>query len=68
MRTFRGLAFLTVGLFGVVPIVHIVLLPEFWSFAYGTFFCVLSGLGYIMGVVIYVSRIPERLYPGKFDI
>jgi len=37
-------------------------------FAYGTLFCALSGLGYILGVIVYVSRIPERLYPGKFDI
>jgi adiponectin receptor len=23
---------------------------------------------YIFGAVIYVSRLPEKLYPGKFDI
>ena len=27
----------------------------------------LMGASYILGVVVYISRIPERFYPGTFD-
>jgi adiponectin receptor len=25
------------------------------------------GASYLIGVAIYISRVPERFYPGKFD-
>lgn len=31
-----------------------------WSFAQGFF--------YILGCIIFASRVPERWYPGKFDL
>lgn len=68
MRSFRGFAFLAVGLLGVIPSVHIMMLPEINEFKTTIVFCLLMGLSYICGVLIYVSRIPERFYPGRFDI
>nr|XP_015891849.2 heptahelical transmembrane protein 2 isoform X1 [Ziziphus jujuba var. spinosa] len=68
-RQFRAFLFLSMGLSGVVPAVHAVVLH--WGSSH-----IFVALGYELamavfyaaGVGFYVSRVPERLKPGKFDI
>lgn len=68
-RPFRALVFLTMGFSGVVPVVHAIVLH--WGsnhifVALGYEF--VMAVFYAVGAGFYVSRVPERLKPGKFDI
>ena len=62
--------FIALGLSGVIPALHFVITDGFWyaidraSLGWLSLMAVL----YIVGAVIYAARIPERLFPGKFDI
>ena len=60
--------FIALGLTGVVPGLHYIftagVAEAFWIYFWLLFMAFL----YILGGVIYAIRIPERLYPGKFDI
>uniref|UniRef100_A0A1Y1MLP3 Adiponectin receptor protein n=1 Tax=Photinus pyralis TaxID=7054 RepID=A0A1Y1MLP3_PHOPY len=69
-RTFRAGLFICFGLSGIIPAIH-------YGFLEGWFNSVslkslawlfLMGLLYIAGAVLYALRIPERFFPGKFDI
>ncbi|KAK6945159.1 AdipoR/hemolysin-III-related [Dillenia turbinata] len=64
-RTFRALLFLAMGLFGLIPAIHAIVAN--WheprcpiTLAYES----AMALGYIMGTMFYVSRIPEKFKPG----
>uniref|UniRef100_A0AC35U6R7 Sorting nexin n=1 Tax=Rhabditophanes sp. KR3021 TaxID=114890 RepID=A0AC35U6R7_9BILA len=67
-RTFRALIFLCLGCSAFVPMVH-------YNLIYGTQRFIQNGLIYIMGMFFiditgaffYVSRAPERFFPGTFD-
>ncbi|KAE8657894.1 Heptahelical transmembrane protein 1 [Hibiscus syriacus] len=68
-RSFRALLFTSMGLFGVVPGLHAATVN--WSnprrnvtLAYEFAMAV----SYLTGTMFYVTRIPERLKPGWFDI
>jgi len=58
------------GLSAVVPIMH------GWTLfgvdqlrrQIGLGWLLLQGFLYILGAAIYAARVPERFYPGKFDI
>ncbi|KAH8876342.1 Adiponectin receptor protein [Schistosoma japonicum] len=69
-RAARALLFIALGLSGVVPCVHYILIEGFWEgVSYSALgWLVLMAVLYISGATIYALRIPERLYPGKFDI
>ncbi|KAL5111003.1 Adiponectin receptor protein [Taenia crassiceps] len=69
-RSVRAALFLSLGLSAVVPFVHYVFLEGFWNTinSSGVGWLVLMALLYITGALIYAFRIPECLYPGKFDI
>lgn len=62
--------FIALGLSGVIPALHYVITDGFWhainKAALG--WLVLMAFLYIFGAVIYAARIPERIFPGKFDI
>ena len=69
-RKLRGCLFLLVGISTSVPIIHLAMLnnqegmipdQKFTQF-------ILGGLTYIMGALIYISRIPEKHCPGTFCI
>ncbi|GFO23192.1 adiponectin receptor protein [Plakobranchus ocellatus] len=69
-RPLRAGVFIALGLSGVVPAMHYVITDGFWhaiNFA-ALGWLVLMALLYIVGAVIYAARIPERIFPGKFDI
>lgn len=69
-RALRAGVFISFGLSGVIPAIHIVSTLGFWvavnkcSLGWLALMAVL----YITGAIIYAVRIPERLFPGKFDI
>lgn len=68
-RAFRALIFSSLGLFGIIPAVHAVIVN--WGnpqrnaiLAYE----LTMAVSYLTGAVFYVSRIPERWKPGWFDL
>nr|KAG5689662.1 hypothetical protein BaRGS_026777 [Batillaria attramentaria] len=69
-RPVRAGMFIGLGLSGVIPALHYVITDGFWHAinraALG--WLVLMAFLYIFGAVIYAARIPERIFPGKFDI
>ncbi|MBA0859959.1 hypothetical protein Goshw_012531 [Gossypium schwendimanii] len=68
-RSTRASLFFGMGMSGVAPIIHKLIL--FWhqpEALYTTLYEILMGLLYGMGALVYALRIPERWMPGKFDI
>lgn len=69
-RPVRAGLFIGLGLSGIIPAMHYVITDGFWDAinvaALG--WLVLMAVLYITGAVIYAIRIPERIWPGKFDI
>ncbi|PSS36019.1 Heptahelical transmembrane protein [Actinidia chinensis var. chinensis] len=68
-RNFRTSLFLGMGLCGIAPIIHKLVL--FWNrpeALHTTGYEILMGTFYGIGALIYTTRIPERWMPGKFDI
>ncbi|KDP30239.1 hypothetical protein JCGZ_17021 [Jatropha curcas] len=68
-RAFRALLFSSMGFFGIIPAIHATIVN--WSnpkrnmiLAYESS----MALFYLTGTGFYVSRIPERLKPGWFDL
>ncbi|UYV83357.1 ADIPOR2, partial [Cordylochernes scorpioides] len=69
-RWLRAGLFMAYGLMGVIPAVHYLVENGFiraisqaslgWLF--------LMAVLYILGALLYAARIPERFFPGKFDI
>ncbi|CAO2833920.1 unnamed protein product [Amaranthus hypochondriacus] len=68
-RTIRASLFFGMGISGVAPILHKLILysnqPEALQ---TTGYEILMGALYGLGALIYAKRIPERWRPGKFDI
>ncbi|XP_027557658.1 adiponectin receptor protein 1-like, partial [Neopelma chrysocephalum] len=62
--------FLGLGLSGVVPTLHFTIAEGFVKATtvgqMGWFF--LMAVMYITGAALYAARVPERFFPGKFDI
>ncbi|KAJ5642776.1 hemolysin-III related-domain-containing protein [Penicillium lividum] len=69
-RPFRARMFISLGLSALFPVVHGVMKfgARQMNKQIGLFWVVLQGSLYIVGACIYAMRIPERLYPGQFDI
>jgi len=69
-RPLRAGIFIGLGLCGAVPCLHYIIVEGFWSGIYQSSVGWLSLMAiiYITGAVIYAARIPERIFPGKFDI
>ncbi|XP_020590018.1 heptahelical transmembrane protein ADIPOR1 [Phalaenopsis equestris] len=68
-RAFRALLFSAMGLTGIVPAVHITVVN--WSEARRMETMVSEAAMaafYLVGTGFYVSRVPERWRPGKFDM
>jgi len=65
-KPYRVLCFVLLAAFAVIPFVHMLYLygtVEIYSFQR----CALSAMLYLLGVVAYMSRVPERLFPGRCD-
>ncbi|CAJ0946696.1 unnamed protein product [Ranitomeya imitator] len=69
-RPTRAGVFLGLGLSGIVPTLHFTIAEGFVKATtvgqMGWFF--LMAVMYITGAGLYAARIPERFFPGKFDI
>ncbi|KAF9108581.1 hypothetical protein BGX29_010187 [Mortierella sp. GBA35] len=68
-RWVRSGLFLAMGLSGLFPIIHGIVLYGFpmaqRAVALNYMFCM--GAAYVVGALIYGSRMPECFFPGKFD-
>lgn len=66
---FQGV-FIGLGLSGVIPALHYVITDGFHDAIYNAAlgWLALMAILYIVGAVIYAVRIPERIWPGRFDI
>ncbi|KAG5450350.1 Adiponectin receptor protein [Clonorchis sinensis] len=69
-RPLRALVFIALGLSGVIPCVHVTITNGFWpSLQHGSLgWLFLMAVLYITGASIYAVRVPERIFPGRFDI
>lgn len=69
-RPLRAAVFTTFGLSGVIPAIHYTILEGWLNAVYfaSLGWLILMGVLYILGALIYTFRIPECLFPGKFDI
>jgi adiponectin receptor len=68
-RVFRTSLFLAMGLSAVLPVFHGLKVYGYARLArQGLNWVLLQGLLYTIGACLYAARIPEKLYPGKFDI
>jgi adiponectin receptor len=69
-RKLRTGVFISLGCMGIVPAFHHVLryglMMAIESFA--LLYVLFMGALYLVGAFIYASRIPERWFPGAFDI
>jgi len=69
-RPHRTGAFVTTGLSGFAPIIHGIVLygwDEMWVRS-GMPYFFLEGTIYCLGALIFATRMPESIWPGKFDI
>ncbi|KAF8410243.1 hypothetical protein HHK36_002767 [Tetracentron sinense] len=68
-RSIRASLFFGMGMSGVAPILHKLILFRHQPEAlHTTGYEILMGVFYGIGALIYATRIPERWKPGKFDI
>jgi len=69
-RTHRALLFLAFGLSGTVPCIHSVLTKgAAHSFSEGQMqYLVLMGAMYVTGAIFFMTRFPECVWPGKFNL
>ena len=69
-RPLRFGTFVLFGLYGGIPFTQIYFRDGYSlsTHAYSLWGLVIMGAMYIFGASLYVLRIPERLFPGKFDI
>lgn len=66
-RPLRAAVFLTFGLSAVVPALHYGLVEGAQAY-HCLRLTILMGVLYVSGALIYAIRIPERYWPGKFDM
>lgn len=62
--------FIALGLSGLIPALHYILtVGGQKAFNVGALgWLILMAVLYIVGACLYAARIPERLFPGRFDI
>ena len=68
-RVLRFSVFVSFGLYGVIPAVHLMIIKGLeepnYSYLVGL---IVMALLYLLGAGLYVLRIPERFKPGAFDV
>jgi adiponectin receptor len=69
-RTVRASLYVGLGLSAVVPVFHGLMVYGYSHLNrnMGVKWVVLQGALYISGAALYAARIPEKYYPGTFDI
>jgi adiponectin receptor len=69
-RPFRAGMFVSMGMSTLIPILQGLSMygPEQMRRQIGLGWLLLQGFLYILGAGLYAARVPERLWPGKFDL
>lgn len=69
-RPLRAGLFIALGLTGVIPTIHLVSIVGIYPamYEYGVLHLLTMAFLYIGGALMYAFRVPESIYPGKFDI
>lgn len=70
-RGLRGGLFLTLGICTGIPILHIIIMGQGLTGHIPNPTLInwfLGGFAYIFGCIIYLNRLPEKKWPGKFCI
>lgn len=69
-RSLRAGVFMGLGLSGVIPCIHAVILNGLMhALVHGSLgWLILMALLYLSGATIYAVQIPERFFPGRFDV
>lgn len=68
-RAMRAGLFFGMGVSGVVPVIHkLIMFRDRPEAVHTTAYEILMGLLYGLGALVYATRVPERWKPGKFDI
>lgn len=65
-RVFKVICFVCLGFSGCIPLVHFMYLLGDVHFI--LFWLLVMGACYICGAIIYVFQVPERWWPGHFDL
>lgn len=68
-RSFRAFLFMAMGLFGLIPAIHGIILN--WHEPQRNSTLVYESamaVSYLIGTMFYICRIPERWKPGWFDL
>ncbi|KAG0169363.1 hypothetical protein DFQ30_003710 [Apophysomyces sp. BC1015] len=66
-RPIRIAVFLSMAVSSIVPVCHLVWRSGFGPTLSFLHLAAVSVTMYILGVVVYVNRYPEKMYPGRFD-
>jgi adiponectin receptor len=69
-RKLRATVFVGMGVFSFFPIMHGVYIYGFWGVEerMGLRWSLLQGVLYVVGTAIFALCVPERWYPGRFDL
>ncbi|CAF1353811.1 unnamed protein product [Adineta steineri] len=68
-RPFKAILFIALGLYGAAPATHACILhglPRMFEMGF-LYLCIMA-VAYIGGGIAYAVRVPERFFPGRFDI
>lgn len=69
-RSFRASMFVGFGLSAIFPVLHGVYIHglEQMRYSIGLDWVLLQGFLYVLGAVVYATRVPERFHPGRYDV
>lgn len=68
-RATRATCFSLLGVVGVVPWAHVVVAHPYNEVVWAVMVLdMLMGASYLSGAFLYATRVPERYFPGRFDI
>lgn len=68
-RSTRATCFSLLGIVGVVPWAHVLVAHPYNEVVWTVMVLdMMMGASYLSGAVLYATRVPERLFPGKFDL
>lgn len=68
-RATRATCFSLLGVVGVVPWAHVLIAHPYNEVVWTVMVLdIMMGLSYLSGALLYATRMPERFFPGKFDL
>ena len=68
-RKVRGIMFVCIGVGSAFSVIHLIFFKDpVYMIDFKPFFWILGGICYVGGAVIFITRVPERIFPGRFDL